>query len=460
MNNESTINVHYSSLVGLKAELLRKKNEVELLKANQQNVQYIIRKKKEKLDKKTIKKLKKEENKKRKEEEEELINVDPDIMKMHKKSKLMLEAKSRLYSQLSKTRTTINQNFLVDFENKQNESDDDDKCDNDDKNENNNSENYDSDGDWIEYTDCFGRSRKCLREDLPKMKQNDERLKKTISKSPTDDVKEQVQFFEDKEPAKEPTIEIMRRKWEEEMEKLANKSDIHYQDVLFDEARAHGVGYYAFSKDEEERAKQQESLNNLRKETERKQQENQRIREMKEKIQNNRLKAARMRRRIRAGLPPEDPEDKEKEEEEKTMNEVEQKEKEIEKETNGVDDNDDETKRKLARKRLEDIEKRVKGFEDVLGKRNKWYVMSQDEWVQKKRKERMNEFAPNYDNFERGETLNISGKNLTDLNESTDDVLDTIGPMPLYETEEDFIGPMPIDPVSFDENSQNSKGTY
>jgi len=30
-------------------------------------------------------------------------------------------------------------------------------------------------------------------------------------------------------------------------------SDIHYQDVLFDEARTHGTAFYRFSKDEEER---------------------------------------------------------------------------------------------------------------------------------------------------------------------------------------------------------------
>ena len=44
--------------------------------------------------------------------------------------------------------------------------------------------------------------------------------------------------------------ELLRQKWEkEEMENL-KKDNLHYGDVLFDEARAHGAGFYAFSKDE------------------------------------------------------------------------------------------------------------------------------------------------------------------------------------------------------------------
>ncbi|XP_014213538.1 coiled-coil domain-containing protein 174 [Copidosoma floridanum] len=447
MNIESKINVHQSSLVGLKAELLRKKSEVEEAKASQQNVQY-LNKQREKINRKSQKEQKKEERRKRREEKEER-DEDPETMKAHKKSQLMLQAKSRLYSQLSKSHTTINPNFLVDFENKpdwSDHSDEEDRCKDNEKDDDDYASDYDdSDSEWVEYTDCFGRSRKCLREDLPKMREKDDDLRKTIVEVPPKRAKEQVQFFEDREPMKEPTIDVMRRKWEEQTAKLANKADIHYQDILFDEARSHGVGYFAFSQDEEERAKQQESLVKLRKETERKQQENQRILEMKEKIQQNRLKAARIRQRLRAGLPLEDAEEDKTENSNEASNQEDngkkesvvesveaQKEKENDESSKNVDSKES-SQDEVARKKLEVIEDKVKAFGELLGKRNKWYVMSQDEWVQKKRKERIDEFAPTYKNFEQGETLNSnrSLKDSTNICESLNkdsDVIDHKAP--------------------------------
>lgn len=68
----------------------------------------------------------------------------------------------------------------------------------------------------------------------------------------------------------------------------------------------HGVGYYGFSKDEEERAKQQEALRNLREETEQKQRRAEELRNLREKQLAARAKAARNRKRARMGLPPEE----------------------------------------------------------------------------------------------------------------------------------------------------------
>ena len=61
--------------------------------------------------------------------------------------------------------------------------------------------------------------------------------------------------------------EAQKMNWEKKEEENALKTDIHYQDVLFDEARQHGVGYYAFSTDIEERKKQQIALEEMRKKT-------------------------------------------------------------------------------------------------------------------------------------------------------------------------------------------------
>jgi hypothetical protein len=44
--------------------------------------------------------------------------------------------------------------------------------------------------------------------------------------------------------------EILRQKWEKEEEENMKKTDIHYNDVLFDEARTHGAAFYSFSRDE------------------------------------------------------------------------------------------------------------------------------------------------------------------------------------------------------------------
>lgn len=72
------------------------------------------------------------------------------------------------------------------------------------------------------------------------------------------------------------------------------------------EARTHGVGYYGFSKDGEERLKQQEALKQLREETIQKQKRAQELKEMREKQLAARMKAAKDRRRARLGLPPEE----------------------------------------------------------------------------------------------------------------------------------------------------------
>lgn len=75
---------------------------------------------------------------------------------------------------------------------------------------------------------------------------------------------------------------------------------------MFVEARTHGVGYYGFSKDEQERSMQQENLRKLREETERQQKKSQNLRALREQQLAARAKAARNRKRARMGLPPEE----------------------------------------------------------------------------------------------------------------------------------------------------------
>lgn len=85
----------------------------------------------------------------------------------------------------------------------------------------------------VEYTDALGRSRTCLRKDLPYYKELNEDL--TPKEKPPEPPKE-VNFVKQSEELEVwyKKREEMRQKWEEEEKILSHKRDIHYQDVLFD----------------------------------------------------------------------------------------------------------------------------------------------------------------------------------------------------------------------------------
>lgn len=403
MNATKKINVNFSSLVGLKAELLRKQTEVNEAKLRAEIINSIPKlKKKSKKPKKDTDKDKDSQN-----------VTDVDEINAHKKSKLVLETKTRLYDRLKKSKHN-NDNFLVDFENKPDEPDDERPPSDDEVDD---STAFDDDDDWIEYQDCFGRTRKCLREDLILMQEKDDLIKQKIMNKAKDspnstETTEQSPVIEEKEPE----IEIMRRKWEEQSQKLADKANIHYQDILFDEARAHGVGYYAFSQDEEERIKQQENLINLRKDTERKQKEMKELKEMRDKMEQNRLKAARIRQRIRAGLPAEPTE------EELSQNNIEPAQIDDSKMTNSNDANsaednsvadvDDNAREEGQRDEAISRKKKLVALGELLGKATNWHEMSQEEWIDKRRKIRVTEFGPVYDNFQSAGYLDFENSNL------------------------------------------------
>ncbi|RLU17326.1 hypothetical protein DMN91_009559 [Ooceraea biroi] len=387
MNMTKKINVNFSSLVGLKAELLRKQAEVNEVKLKNASISGLLQMNKKRKNKNVVKDM--EKNTK------ELLDLDDVVA--HKKSKLMLEAKAKLYKKLKESRNNDN-NFLVDFKNKSDESDDEfvDEAINE-------KHPIESEENWVEYQDCFGCTRKCLREDLPHMQKKNELIKQEIMKGNIGRDREEENEAQVSVPEKEPEIEIMRRKWEEQTRKLADKVDIHYQDILFDEARMHGVSYYAFSQDEDERAKQQENLANLRKETERKQMEMKEIKDLKERMESNRLKMARIRQRIRAGLPAEPTEEElaQKSKIDFTDNSYAEKSDEIA--DNYTEKSDEKTagsieKIDACKEENNEDEDKITIFGELLCKKN-WHVMSQEEWVHKCRAQRIGEFGPIYDNF-------------------------------------------------------------
>lgn len=72
------------------------------------------------------------------------------------------------------------------------------------------------------------------------------------------------------------------------------------------EAREHGVGFYEFSTDHEERDKQQEALAKIREATLDAQQQRADLKRSRDFIIANRMKQAKARVRARLGLPPEE----------------------------------------------------------------------------------------------------------------------------------------------------------
>nr|XP_023014486.1 coiled-coil domain-containing protein 174 [Leptinotarsa decemlineata] len=409
----STYEISKSSLLSLKAEILRKQQELTKAKFDNE-VKVKILKKNTPLEIKN----KGIESRIRNDECPE----DEDLLKQ---SRSALEYKADLYEKLSSGSTAedkkIGKRFLVRFDKKKPKvsdlppsgSEDEDKLveSDDDYYQSDDDINITDPGEkFVDYVDCFGRTRKCLQKDLEYLKSNDEELRKVVEEkrkqNQQQSLSEDNDFNKDNSESRDEIItekekevattnpvesellssdmrrEMLRKQWEAEEEELRNKSNIHYQDILFAEARTHGVGYYSFSKDEEERLKQQQALKKLREETEQKQKKAQELKVSREKLLAARIKAAKNRKRARMGLPPEEdepeppPEPEITEEERKKQEEIKLKE-------------------QMREQILEEARKNHLRPWDI-GKEGvkEHYVMTQEEWVEKKRDERPAAFAP------------------------------------------------------------------
>jgi hypothetical protein len=165
------------------------------------------------------------------------------------KSRAILEAKSKLYDEIMSNNDMKllaeddggddpenDKSFLVDFERKIYETNQINKK--------------------MEYTDSFGRTRLVTLDEYEQLKANEK--KKPPEKIQSNTSEKEIDRVE------RLHREQMRSKWEAEMEALRNKTQIHYQDILFDEKREHGVGFYQFSTDDKQRTEQMATLNELR----------------------------------------------------------------------------------------------------------------------------------------------------------------------------------------------------
>ena len=292
-----------SSYLSLKAELLRKKQDIQkassasisssaILENLQSSSSSLKLKTNPDLDIEVV------NSSKKKKKNEEIVSQPPPPTSSSSsstlsredeiafaKSRAILEAKSKLYDEIMSNSDMKllaeddgdednDKSFLVDFERKIY-----------DTNQKNNK---------IEYTDSFGRTRLVTPDEYEHLKSTEKKtFHPKIQSNITENEIDRVERLH---------REQMRSKWEAEMEELRNKTHVHYQDVLFDEKREHGVGFYKFSTDDKQRAEQMATLNDLRTNT--KVEQNKFIQE-KEKRQSNmadRLNKIRLRKAKEMGI--------------------------------------------------------------------------------------------------------------------------------------------------------------
>ncbi|XP_058421714.1 coiled-coil domain-containing protein 174 isoform X1 [Diceros bicornis minor] len=113
---------------------------------------------------------------------------------------------------------------------------------------------------WVDYVDSLGRSRRCMKKDLPDLLEMDKKLQGRLFVSPAN---ENTLLSEDMRK------ELQRQQWEEEEREALKRpvGPVHYEDIRENEARQLGVGYFAFAQDKELRNKQMKTLEMLREQT-------------------------------------------------------------------------------------------------------------------------------------------------------------------------------------------------
>ncbi|KAM7362932.1 uncharacterized protein ACRADG_000037 [Cochliomyia hominivorax] len=444
------INVNLSSLLSLKAELLRKQAEVNKAKTSGQSLnkqEYSRLKTSQDEDNDDNISHKKKDKKKRSKEIEkskEATVYEHEDSVMLEKSQKILEAKAKFYERMQKSGGKLNSddNCLVMFNKKKQEERSETNIQ-EEKHNSDSSSYSDSESDhpddpedeWVEYTDCLGRTRTCLKRDLVEAKKKDEklaasmpeRLDQTKANWMIDTMGSQNKSLPDEDEDNDDVIgplppqsvygdgystmsklEEQKANWERKEQENLEKKDVHYQDVFFDEARQHGVGYYAFSTDEEERKKQQRELEKARQQTLEEQKRREALKEQREKIIAERVLAAKNRQRARLGLPPlekEDVQEKSVATEEKPPETKEER--KARKKAEKLERKRLQEEQERERERLNHVRPWDREKEGVAQKNpnnedstEEWQYkpekepMTQEQWNEYKRNERINEFAP------------------------------------------------------------------
>uniref|UniRef100_A0A182PRU3 CCDC174 alpha/beta GRSR domain-containing protein n=1 Tax=Anopheles epiroticus TaxID=199890 RepID=A0A182PRU3_9DIPT len=179
------IEIDKSSLLSLKAELLRKQEEVGKAKASTSIDDFVPKK---------VPKAEKNASTARKERREKKDNSKPIVTELEDSSQLarskqMLKAKAKYYDRMLAAGGSLNsdENSLVMFNKKKQDtkpayysssepSTDESSADS----ESSDSEGVEDGDKWVEYTDFLGRTRKCLKKDLKECLTRDRELAKSM----------------------------------------------------------------------------------------------------------------------------------------------------------------------------------------------------------------------------------------------------------------------------------------
>ncbi|XP_075406191.1 coiled-coil domain-containing protein 174 [Tenrec ecaudatus] len=143
---------------------------------------------------------------------------------------------------------------------------------------------------WVDYVDSLGRSRRCMKKDLPHLLEMDKNLQGRLFISPAN---EKTLLSEDMRK------ELQRQQWEEEEREALERpmGPIHYEDIRENEARQLGVGYFAFDRDKELRHKQMKTLEMLREQTTDQRTKRENIKERRKAVLEARLAKLRQKKR-------------------------------------------------------------------------------------------------------------------------------------------------------------------
>ncbi|KAM4740447.1 coiled-coil domain-containing protein 174 [Anableps anableps] len=304
------LEVAASSLVDLKAELYRKQEQFKREKLGQENAEAGLKtkvtSKKPNIWSKQNAGVSARAAKDAEQLAEEQVTLDT--------ARRKLEEKARLYEQMTKGDFPDEESealYLVDFTQKiidkkretlaQKEMQDEDE---DKARLSPIPPPQNPDEEWVDYVDALGRSRRCMKKDLPGFVKMDQDFKgKRIVPNDKTLLSEDMRR------------ELQRQEWEREEEEAMKRpvGPIHYEDIRAQEARELGVGYFAFSQDQEQRRKQRETLDMLRDQTTDQRTKRERLKEKRQAILQARLAKVRQRKMKKAKLDGTEEEEKEEE---------------------------------------------------------------------------------------------------------------------------------------------------
>ena len=360
-----------TSLVDLKAEVFRKTQEALYNKAHGRNKANVASQEKKKRD------IWSKSN-------SMVLKRSAEDMEKEKKDRMRIQAaleeKAAIYDRLKRGKyRDKDQLFLVNFD------EDEDDMHNKD---------YGDEDEWVEYTDALGRSRKCHKSDLDEMRKRD---MEEFGEEGTSLTEAQQSLL-----SEDMRRDILRQKWEREEEENLKKTQLHYNDILFDEARTHSAAFFKFSRNEADRVAQQDNLKSLHKETLEARASKESSKAKRKADMDKRLLKIRNKKRLKMGLPAlpeEDPEQIKEAKEEEANKSIEDsvvdnikalRQAEENRMRNNIVREWDIGKEGVMAKKATDQEE----FKEKLKFSMERKVLTQEEWNNKKRQERPNEFAP------------------------------------------------------------------